>query len=111
MSSYYTLPPDPTLTLHNVTRVVATVKTDCMRLCLGVPYSKEQEMQRTSSTDDQLREGYMNYWLQCGRNSSWRLLAGQFYHCGETRPLERVMEYVQQQKGKYMNIDISLVNW
>ena len=110
MSSYYTLPPDPTLTLHNVTKVLATVKTDNLGYCLRVPRSKRVEINRTSSSDDQVKEGYMNYWLQCVPNPSWSLLAGWLYYMKETRSLERVMEYVQQQKGKYVNIEISLVN-
>ena len=62
-----------TFTPMNVLRAVREVKdTDDLGLCLGVPWSKRDEIKRQFSSEAQQRKAYINYFIEYDPDSSWR---------------------------------------
>ena len=65
---------DMTFTRKNVLRAVWTVKnTDGLGICLGVPLSKQAEINRQFSSDpQQVKKAYINYFMDHDPLASWR---------------------------------------
>ena len=63
-----------TFTPMNVLRAVREVKDtdDDLGLCLGVPWSKRDEIKRQFSSEAQQRKAYINYFIEHDPDSSWR---------------------------------------
>ena len=64
---------DMTFTPMNVLRAVREVKnTDRLGECLGVPGSKQDEIERQFSSEAQQRKAYINYFIEHDPEASWR---------------------------------------
>ena len=104
------LPPDPTLTLHTVTTAVAPVQNwyTLGGHCLGVPYTKLDEIRSQHSTYDKRKEAAMDYWISYCPGVSWGTLAGELHYSEETESLQHVQRYLKKTTGMVIIIDYLL---
>ena len=100
VSALSLLPADPTLTLYNVTTVVAPVR-DWLNLgaCLGVPVPKCSEIRSKYSTDEMRKEAVMDYWLRCSPVVSWGKLAGALHYIKERQSLQLLQRHLKKTTG------------
>ena len=99
-SSYSAPLADPTLTLHNVMRVVEGVRDwETLAAYAGVPESTRLNIKRRYSTKDDQKKAVWEYFLACAPNATWQTIAGQFYFMKETTALERARKYFQRPSG------------
>ena len=108
VSALSLLPADPTLTLYNVTTVVAPVR-DWYSLggWLGVPVAKRTEIGSKYSTDEMRKEALMDYWLRCSPVVSWGKLAGELHYLEEKQSLQLLQRHLKKTTGMLMMMIIS----
>ena len=107
VSALSLLPADPTLTLHNVTTVVAPVRDwELLGSCLGVPWDNRSEIDSKYSTDEKEKEALMDYWLRCSPMVSWGRLAGELHYLEEKQSLQLVQRYLKKTSGMLVMIII-----
>ena len=88
-------PPDPTLTVDNISRVMEKVEPKVKtQVWLGACYhamemKKMKEVCR-SGKEDECADLYVN----CNPYSSWELLAGSLYHHHQVAAVEEVRSYL-----------------
>ena len=101
------LPADPTLTLYNVTTVVAPVSNwTWLGECLDVPAAKCSEIGRKYPTDEKKKEAFMDYWLHCTPGVCWGKLAGALHYLGEKQSLQLVQRHLKKTTGMFLMIII-----
>jgi len=98
--------PDPTLTSPRVTTVLCTVPTkrwfefNGLGFRLKIPRIKLDEIMRQSTTEEEKRTAYVDYWLGMTPGACWQRLAGGLYSLeGEDAALEEARKCFQRQKG------------
>ena len=90
-------PSDPTLTVENVREVMAEVGHWMMLGdWLGVPYSKQLEINKQSSTEREKNLAVGDYWVNTDPEASWEKLAMALYQEREERALAVTKQYLQQ---------------
>ena len=90
-------PSDPTLTVENVTEVMAEVENWewVMGIFgLGVPASKLHEIKQQSSSEKEKRHAVGRYWVSTHPVPSWEKLARELYEEGEERALAVLKQYL-----------------
>ena len=90
-------PPDPTLTVENVTEVMREVgnwKRVMGVFGLGIPDSKLQEVKQQSYTERDRSHLVGEYWVNTHPNPSWTRLADVLYEEGEDSALMMVKQYL-----------------
>ena len=94
------LPPDPTLTIQNVTQALRGMAYDRgFSRYLGVPYDILDDIEDCHSTDDQRNLAVVKCYLHCTPGASWNHLAGWLYYHEEEGALKRVLRFVQRPEG------------
>lgn len=96
---------NPSLTLENVSNVMAIVKLECYELgewILTDPKPKCEEIYQQSSTAAQEREGLIYYFLNYSEFASWRYLAGQLYYRQHYEALSAARRFIKTAPGKCM---------
>ena len=88
-------PPDPTLTVDNVSRVMEkvepTVKAQVwMDACYVIMEMNKMEEMCTSGKEDECADLYVN----CNPNSSWEHLARSLYRHHQVAAVEEVRSYL-----------------
>ena len=63
---------------------------------LGVPYSKQQEINQQSSTERETSLALGDYWVNTDPRASWEKLAGRLYLSGKEKALAVMKQYLQQ---------------
>ena len=107
VSALSLLSADPTLTLHNVTTVVAPVRDwDNLGDCLGVPEAKRTAIDSKYSTDEKKKEALMDYWLRCSPVVFWGKLAGELHYMEEKQSLQLVQRHLKKTSGMLVMISI-----
>ena len=107
VSAFSLLLADPTLTLHNVTTVVAPVRDwDRLGVSLGVPQAKRSEIVSKYSTDEKKKDALMDYWLRCSPAVSWGRLAGELHYWEGKQSLQLVQRYLKRTSGMLVMIII-----
>ena len=92
-------PSDSTLTLENVTRVIASViDWDSLGHWM-VPKPKLDQISEQYTDKEQRMAAMVREWLESSPNVSWAILAEGFYCDEEKRALEEVKGYLQKQQG------------
>ena len=110
VSALSLLPADPTLTLHNVTTVVAPVRDwDKLGACLGVPVAKRNEIDSKYSTYEEKKEALMDYWLRCSPVASWGKLAGKLYYMEEKKSLQLVQRHLKKTSGMLSGMLVMII--
>ena len=90
-------PSDPTLTVENVTEVMAEVgdrERVWRSILLQVPDSKLAEIRRQSSTEGEKSRALSQYWVNCAPDASWKRLANTLYVIGEERAAVMAKQYL-----------------
>ena len=101
---------DPTLTLENVSTVLATVVNVIkLRDVLLVPRSKLMEIQQQSSTVTQEREGLINYFISYSECASWTDLANSLYYYEHHEAVATAKTFIKQTPGKYIHVVVFAV--
>ena len=107
VSALSLLPADSSLTLPNVTTVVAPVRNwKSLGGWLEVPSVKRDEIGSKYSTDVQKKEALMDYWLRCCPIVSWSELAGGLHYREEKKPLQLIQRHLKKTTGMLMVIII-----
>jgi hypothetical protein len=88
------LPPDPTLTVDNVSHVMEKVEPKVKNqvwkdACDPIERDKMEEV-CMSGKEDECADLYVNY----NPRSSWELLAGSLYHHHQVAAVEEVRSYL-----------------
>ena len=90
-------PPDPTLTVENVTEVMREVG-NWERVVgvfgLSIPYSKLQEIKQQSYTERDRSRLAGEYWVNTDPDASWLVLGRALYEEGEETALAMVKQYL-----------------
>ena len=83
--------------MENVREVMAEVGNwKWVGRWLGVPYSKQEEIRRQSSTEREKSLALGDYWVNTAPDASWEVLARRLYGCGEKGALAVMKQYLQQ---------------
>ena len=94
-------PPDPTLTVDNVSHIMEKVEPKVKRqvwmgACTGMEMVKMSEVY-ISGKEDKCADLYVN----CNPYSSWELLAGSLYHHHQVAAVEEVRSYLPPRGEPY----------
>ena len=94
------LPPDPTLTLQNVTFAVLPVR-DWKQLgeSLGVPSLQIDEIDSKHPKREMKKLFALGYWLDYCPVVSWSKLASELYYWEEKESLQNVQGYLKKTPG------------
>ena len=101
------LPPDPTLTVDNVSHVMEKVEPKVKtQVCVGACYhamemKKMKEFCR-SGKEDECAGLYVN----CNSYSSWELLARSLYHHHQVAAVEEVRSYLPPRGEPCFNLNM-----
>ena len=83
--------------MENVREVMAEVGNwKEVGVCLGVPYSKWEEISLQSSTEREKSLALGDYWVNTAPDVSWERLGRELYQNGEERALAVVKQHLQQ---------------
>ena len=90
---------DASLSLHNVLDVVKTVDTETLEDVLLVPDRKRDTVAENSTSDEEIREKFVKYFLQTSPFASWEDLGGEllFYECNAA--LQATKTYIKREEG------------
>ena len=93
-------PPDPTLTIENVTEVMGEVG-DWERVVLEsisnfelIPEFKVEEIKQQPSSEKHKGQAVGEYWIKTDPGASWEKLAEALYNAGEERALAMAKQYL-----------------
>ena len=90
-------PSDTTLTVENVSEVMAKVGNGVrVASWLGVPDFKQQEISQQSSTERERCLALGEYWVNTTPDASWEKLTRVLYQWREKRALSVTKQYLQQ---------------
>ena len=91
-------PSDSTLTVDSVLEVMGKVqKWEVVGYDLGVPYSKRQEIEEQSSTEEEKSHQVGRYWVNAHPDPSWEELGRGLYRSGEETAAMMVKQYLPPQ--------------
>ena len=93
MMSLLCLPPDPTLTVENVNRVIAKVEPK-ERMKLYEEGSVAEKIQAQYSTESEREVAFIDAYVNCEPSSSWHKLAGVLYRLHHVAAVEDVRPYL-----------------
>ena len=100
-------PLDASLTLPNVLAAVRTVQVGTLGIVLEVPYTKRDEVEQQSASDEERREGLVKYYVDTSPNASWEDLGGELLSWREEAAMEEVKVYIKPTEGEYgVSIDM-----
>ena len=102
VTAHNSVPPDPTMTVDNVTQVINKIEGDkskVVRISLGIdiPSSVIEEIERRSSTDK--NKAYANYYVNYHPNPSWEDLTWELYWKNEFAAARESKSFMST--GKY----------
>ena len=101
--TYNSVPPDPTITVDNVTQVFNKIEGDKSEVMgvhnIGIPKSVIEEIERRSSTDREKNKAYANYCVNCHPDTSWEDLTGVLYWKNELAAARESKSFMST--GKY----------
>ena len=84
VAAHNSVPPDPTITVDNVTQIFNKIGDKWERVMgnqteLGIPQSLLEEMQRRYSTDTEKNHACADYYVNCHPKASWEDLTVALY--------------------------------
>ena len=81
---HVTVPPDPTMTVDNVTQILNKIPGDKLEMVmdedgLDIPWPLLEEIQRRYSTDTEKNHACADYYVNCHPDAEWRHLTAGLY--------------------------------
>ena len=103
VTAHNSVPPDPTMTVDNVTQVFNKIEGDKSKVMgtpgVGIPYSVFKEIERRSSTDAEKNKAYANYYVNYHPEASWEDLTWRLYCNNELAAARESKSFMST--GKY----------
>ena len=99
---YFCPPPDPTLTVENLFRVIEKVTDDrAKEVWRGlIDYTVLEDISSKCSTERELVNTCVDIYINCDPDSSWEKVACRLYREGETAAVEEVRSYLSP-RGRF----------
>ena len=94
-------PSDASLTLPKVLAAVRTVNVGILEGVLGVPRTKQDEVEQQSASAEERREGLVKYYMDTHPNASWEGLGGRLLYVQEEAAMEEVKVHIKPTEGEY----------
>lgn len=94
-----TIHADPSLTISRVLASVETVESEMLARILLIPDSKEEELKKQSTTDEDFKHGVATYYLSTHPSASWAHIGNLLLWWEEEKALEKVKELIVPKQG------------
>ena len=94
----FSLSPDPTLTVENVTRAMEKVTVDKRRGVWEEVLEEEavEEIYSSQSSEEEKLHSCADIYVACKPDSSWKELIQQLYNCGGMAAAKEANSFLQQ---------------
>ena len=85
LSAHISVPPDPTMTVSDVTKVINKIEGNKMKVIrrLDVPESLLDEIEKSCSTVSEKNHAYADYYVHIHSDASWKHLTERLCEEGE----------------------------
>ena len=95
----HVIPADPSLTVSRIRAAVETVEGWRLEDVLEVPFSKKQELEKQSTTDEDYKRRLSTYYLHTHPRASWAHIGGELLWREKEEALKGVKEHIVPQQG------------
>ena len=102
VAAHNSVPPDPTMTVDNVTQVFNKIEGDKTKVMggngAGIPDSLIEEIKKGSSTDTEENKAYAHYYVNYHPDASWEHLTRTLYRRAELAAARESKSFVSTGK-------------
>ena len=102
INCFHTPFTDPSLTLESLNKVLTTVSTDNLPICLMIPVSVRRAITKLYSNEEEQRQQYLKYFINLSPYAMWTDITSELHYNEETRAEALAKAFVKSASGVWV---------